>query len=447
MNIDTTLHKLRIDELNAMQQDTIDAVLHSDKDVVVLAPTGSGKTLAYLLPIATRLDPKIDEVQAVVIVPGRELAMQSNDVFRRMGTGLRSECLYGGRPTMDEHRTIMRTRPQIVFCTPGRLNDHIDKLNFSVDDVRWLVIDEFDKCLRMGFRAEMQKAIESLPNVERRVLLSATDAEEMPSFVRMGRVERVDYRTGDEQTPDRIGLYTVKSPEKDKIHTLSRMLRAFGGEQSIVFMNYRDGVERVSKFLSDEGFAVSSLHGGLDQRQREEAVYRFANQSVNVLVGTDLAARGLDIPEVNNVIHYNLPVGEDEYIHRVGRTGRWDATGRAFMIVGPDESLPEYVKEKTEEFSLPVDGDGTGSHAGNNIPKPRMVTLYIGKGKKDKISKGDILGFLCKTCSLKGSDIGRIDVYERYAYAAVDRTLAKKVVKAAAGAKIKGMKTVVELAF
>ncbi len=433
MNIDNTLQKLRIEQLNAMQQDTIDAVLHSDRDVVVLAPTGSGKTLAYLLPLASRLDAAIDEVQAVVIVPGRELAMQSNDVFRRMGTGLRSECLYGGRPTMDEHRTIMRTRPQIVFCTPGRLNDHIDKLNFATDNVRWLVIDEFDKCLRMGFRAEMQKALESLPNVERRLLLSATDAEEMPSFVRMGRTQRVDYRDSEEQTPDRIGLYTVHSVDKDKLPTLENMLYAFGEEQTIVFMNYRDGVERVSKWLADKGFAVSSLHGGLDQAEREAAVYRFANQSASVLVGTDLAARGLDIPDVSNVVHYNLPVGEDEYIHRVGRTGRWESTGRAFMIIGPEEHLPEYVKETTEDFPVAM--------TGGKAPLPRMTTLYIGKGKKDKISKGDILGFLCKTCGLQGSDIGRIDVYERYAYVAVRRQVAAAVVKKAEGVKIKGVKT------
>ena len=438
MDIDNTLSKLHIEQLNAMQQDTMDAVLHSDKDVVVLAPTGSGKTLAYLLPLASRLNPASDEVQAVVIVPGRELALQSCDVFRRMGTGMRAEPLYGGRPTMDEHRTLMRTRPQVLFCTPGRLNDHIDKLNFAADSVRWLVIDEFDKCLRMGFRAEMQKAVESLPNVERRLLLSATDAEEMPAFVRMGRTERIDYRTDDEQTPDRIGLYTVKSAEKDKLPALGSLLRSFGDEQTIVFMNYRDGVERVAKYLAGEGFALTALHGGLDQRQREEAVYRFANQSANILVGTDLAARGLDIPEVNNVVHYNLPVGEEEYIHRVGRTGRWEAEGRAFMLLGPEETLPEYVKEPTEEY-VP---SGSGK-----VPSPRMVTLYIGKGKKDKLSKGDILGFLCKTCGISGSDIGRIDVYERYAYAAVARSVARSVVNKAAGAKIKGMKTRVEKAF
>ncbi len=136
MNIEDTLRKLRIDELNAMQQDTMHAVLHTDRDIVVLAPTGSGKTLAYLLPIASRMDAQNDKVQVVVIVPSRELALQSHEVFQSMGSGMRSACLYGGRPTMDEHRAIMRTRPQIVFATPGRLNDHIDKLNFTTDSVR-----------------------------------------------------------------------------------------------------------------------------------------------------------------------------------------------------------------------------------------------------------------------------------------------------------------------
>ena len=439
MDITTTLAKLRIEELNAMQEATLSAILHTDRDVVVLAPTGSGKTLAYLLPIATRLDANLDAVQAVVIVPSRELALQSCEVFRSMGTGLRPIALYGGRATMDEHREVMRLRPQIVFATPGRLNDHIAKANFSTQDVRWLVLDEFDKCLRMGFRVEMQTAVESLPSVERRVLLSATDAEEMPRFVRMGRTERVDFLDDDEQTPDRVSLFVVKSPEKDKLQTLAKLLKGLGDVQSIVFLNYRDGVERVAKYLAEEGFALSSFHGGLDQRQREEAIYRFANKSVNVLVGTDLAARGLDIPDVANIIHYNLPVGADEYVHRTGRTARWDAMGNSFIILGPEEHMPEYVKEPSAEYAL--------SAADGKVPTPLMATLYIGKGKKDKVSKGDILGFLCKTCGLTGAQIGKIDVYERYAYAAVSRVMARKVVKKAEGMKIKGVKTKVELAF
>ena len=441
MDIEKTLQKLRIEQLNTMQEETAEAILHSDKDVVVLAPTGSGKTLAYLLPIASRLNASRDEVQAVVIVPGRELALQSHEVFKSMGSGMRSACLYGGRATMDEHRMIMRTKPQIVFATPGRLNDHLDKLNINADTVKWLVIDEFDKCLRMGFRAEMQKAIENLPNVERRILLSATDAEEIPSFVRMGRTTRIDHTDDTEQTPDRIGLYTVKCPERDKLHTLDMLLRSFGNASTIVFMNYRDGVERVSQFLGNEGYVVSDFHGGKDQAQREEAIYRFSNGSANILVGTDLAARGLDIPGVENIVHYNLPVGEDEYVHRVGRTGRWDATGRAFMLIGPDEQLPEYVKEPTQEYELPSNASTM------KVPQPRMATLYVGKGRKDKISKGDILGYLCKTCGVEGSDIGRIDVYERYAYVAVTRRTADRIVKQTKGAKIKGVRTLIEKAF
>ena len=340
---------------------------------------------------------------------------------------------------MDEHRAIQKVRPQVIFATPGRLNDHLDKQNFSASDVRWLVIDEFDKCLRMGFRAEMEKAVDGLPTVERRILLSATDAEEMPRFVRMGRTERVDYLDEEETTPDRIGLYVVHSPEKDKLNTLDMLLRDFGAQQTIVFLNYRDGVERTAKFLTEKGYVVSAFHGGLDQRQREEAIYRFANRSANILVSTDLASRGLDIPDVENIVHYNLPVGEEEFVHRVGRTGRWDATGRAFMLLGPEEHMPEYVTVPTEDYA-PANPTAP-------VAMPVMSTLYIGKGKKDKISKGDILGFLCKTCSLSSSDIGRIDVYERFAYVAVSRKLAKKTMEKAKGAKIKGLKTVVELAF
>lgn len=215
------------------------------------------------------------------------------------------------------------------------------------------------------------------------------------------------------------------------------MLCSFGESSTIVFLNYRDSVERVSGFLRDKGFVVSAFHGGLDQKVREDAVYRFSNCSASVLVGTDLAARGLDIPEVDNIVHYHLPQGEDEYIHRVGRTGRWQAKGRAFFLLGPEEILPEYIKDTPEEYELPTDVE--------TPPQPRMVTLYIGKGKKDKISKGDVLGFLCKVGGLKGSEIGRIDVKERCAYAAVSRDKWKSVVARTAGEKLKGIKTVVEL--
>lgn len=433
--IDKILDKLGI-QLNPMQEETMHAVLHGNKDVVVLSPTGSGKTLAYLMPLVQLIDPKVDEPQLVVVTPGRELALQSTEVLKSMGTGLRTMACYGGRAAMDEHRVMNKVLPQVIFGTPGRLTDHLDKGNFSAEHVKYLVIDEFDKCLEMGFLDEMGRLIASLPYLERHFLLSATEAEEIPRFVHMGRVETIDYRMDEEQVPERIRIYQVKSPQKDKLETLAQLLLSLGDESSIVFLNYRDSVERTNEFLRSRGFATSAFHGGLEQHEREDALYKFSNGSANIFVSTDLGARGLDIPDIDNIIHYHLPECEDSYIHRVGRTARWEATGKAFFLLGPSEDIPSYVDADVEDYEIPSDLPAPA--------KPRMATIYIGKGKKDKISKGDIVGYLCKIGQLQSSEIGKIDVKDRYAYVAVSRTKLKQVLKLTAGQKIKGIKTVIE---
>ena len=433
---DKIIDKLGI-TLNDMQNDTAHAILHSNKDVVVLSPTGSGKTLAYLLPVVELLDATLDAVQAVVVLPGRELALQSATVLAGMGSGLRAMACYGGRPAMDEHRTMRQVRPQVVFGTPGRLNDHLDKGNIEASPVRFVVIDEFDKCLEMGFHDEMAALMGKLPADARRVLLSATDADSIPHFVNLGRSTRVDYLSDDEQIPDRISIFSVHSPEKDKLATLSSLLLEQGDHSSIVFLNHRDAVERTGDYLRRLGFATSIFHGGLDQKMREHALYKFSNGSANILVSTDLASRGLDIPDVDNIIHYHLPETEEAYIHRVGRTARWQAEGRSFFVLGPEEHLPDYLHTATAAHSP--------QPAAGAVPaRPRMATVYIGKGKKDKISKGDILGFLCKKGGLENGEIGRIDVKDRYAYAAVAYPRLQELLDRVQGEKIKGVKTVVE---
>lgn len=434
---DKIIDKLGI-TLNDMQNDTAHAILHSNKDVVVLSPTGSGKTLAYLLPVVELLDATLDAVQAVVVLPGRELALQSATVLAGMGSGLRAMACYGGRPAMDEHRTMRQVRPQVVFGTPGRLNDHLDKGNIEASQVRFVVIDEFDKCLEMGFHDEMAALMGKLPADARRVLLSATDADSIPHFVNLGRSTRVDYLSDDdEQIPDRISIFSVHSPEKDKLATLSLLLLEQGDHSSIVFLNHRDAVERTGDYLRRLGFATSIFHGGLDQKMREHALYKFSNGSANILVSTDLASRGLDIPDVDNIIHYHLPETEEAYIHRVGRTARWQAEGRSFFVLGPEEHLPDYLHTATADHSP--------QPAAGAVPaRPRMATVYIGKGKKDKISKGDILGFLCKKGGLENGEIGRIDVKDRYAYAAVAYPRLQELLDRVQGEKIKGVKTVVE---
>lgn len=435
METNKILEKLNI-ELNPMQEATANAILHTNKDIVILSPTGSGKTLAYLLPLVERIDPKADEVQVIVLVPGRELAMQSATVLKGMGSGLRTMALYGGRPAMDEHRILRDVKPQIVFATPGRLNDHLDKENLTSETVKWIVIDEFDKCLEMGFQNEMNQILNKLPNIERHILLSATETEAIPSFVNMGRTEKIDFRIDDEQISERVHIYKVESPEKDKLGSLRNLLLSLGKGSSVVFLNYRDSVERTAAFLKECGFSISCFHGGLEQDARETALYRFSNRSANILVSTNLGARGLDIPDIDNIIHYHLPESEDEYIHRVGRTARWDKLGRAFFLLNSEERIPQYVKETVDTYTIP-----------ETLPPPapaRMATLYIGKGKKDKISKGDIVGFLCKKGGLTASELGKIDIRDRYSYAAVIKTKIFKVLELTKGEKIKGIRTLVE---
>lgn len=419
-----------------MQTDASSGIIRTDKDVVILSPTGTGKTFAYLLPLVEILNPSSRTVQAVVIVPGRELALQSSEVLNSMKSGIRSVCCYGGRPAMEEHKTLKQVMPHVVFGTPGRLNDHIDKGNISTDGIRFVILDEFDKCLEMGFHNEMEKLMNSLPGTCRRILLSATDAERIPDFVNMGRVVRIDYTDDEEQVSDRVEVFGLKSPVKDKLETLSSLLRMLGDKSSIVFLNYRESVERTAEYLRKQGFSVSGFHGGLDQKMREDALYKFSNGSSNVFVSTDLASRGLDIPDIDNIIHYHLPDTEEAYIHRVGRTARWQASGKAFFLLGPGETVPEFIHIELQDLNLPAE-----------LPPPslpRMSTLYIGKGKKDKISKGDIVGYLCKKGGLEPDDIGRIDVKDRYSYAAVCRQKLPMVLKHTRGEKIKGIRTIVE---
>ena len=435
--IEEILDKCNIRQLNEMQIATSEAILNTGKDLMLLSPTGSGKTLAYLLPLTQRINPELDAVQAIVVVPGRELALQSATVLKDMATGLRAYACYGGRAGMDEHRQLRQVRPHVIFSTPGRMNDHLGKGNIDTKAVKWIILDEFDKCLEMGFHDEMAILMRQIPACARQILLSATPAEEMHTQqILRDQFAVLNFLPNEGNVPARVCIRKVQSPEKDKLETLRRLLCQLGDDSSIVFLNYRESVERTAAYLEEHGFTISSFHGGLEQKQREDALYRFSNGSANILVSTDLASRGLDIPDIRNIIHYHLPEGEDGYIHRVGRTARWDAYGDSYFILGPEESIPDYVDADVEDYELSTEAAP--------VPVPRMATVYIGKGKKDKISKGDIVGLLCKQAGLSGSEIGRIDVKDYYAYVAVVRSKLMQVLKQLNGQKIKGLKTLFE---
>ena len=427
--------------LTPMQEAAIDAV-NSRRNVVLLSPTGSGKTLAYLLPVCSSLNAEAQHLQAVVVVPSRELAQQCDEVFRSLKTPLRSVCLHGGRPTMNEHRTLKEVKPHIVFATPGRLLDHLNKENILGGTVKVLVVDEFDKCLELGFLEEMENVVRRLPRVQQCVLTSATDAEEIPAFIGVfekvqGSVAtRLDFLENSEELHRRQKFHIVPSPRKDKLETLARLLSVQQDGLAMVFVLHRESADRVGKYLQEKGFCAEVYHGGMEQERRERALSKFRSGCSNILVATDLAARGLDIPEVRSVIHYHPSVDADAFVHRSGRTARWDAGGNIFLITSEGEVLPEYA---------PADADVVDVEENAIMPVlPRWSAVYVGRGKKDKLSRMDIVGFFCKKGGLRSDEIGRIELGAHYACVAVSRTKLRSVLKAVAREKIKGMKTLIE---
>lgn len=447
MNYNEIFRRLGIAELNVMQQETIEASRHNDQ-IVLLSPTGSGKTLAYLFPLVDRIDVKSVEVQAVVVVPSRELAKQTQQVLQQMMPEVRSVAVYGGRAAMDEHRTIRGKQPHVIIGTPGRLNDHLSKQNFIPSSVSMLVIDEFDKCLELGFQAEMMQVLSKLPNIKRRTLLSATDCPEIPMFVSSSSSSslsssssssnyvRLDFLDDEQQVPDRIDVRIVRSPQKDKLETLRNLLCHIGQRSSIVFVNYRESVERTAQYLAKQGFSAIAFHGGLDQSLRERALFRFSSGACNILVCTDLGARGLDLPEVDVIVHYHIPLDGQAYVHRNGRTARWDATGEAFILLGPEEYKPDYIEDELQVFDLP-----------ENLPtpsQPKWESIYVGRGKKDKLSRGDVAGFMMKIGGLERDEVGRIEVRDHCAYVSVLRSRVRELMLRIRGQKIKGMKTIIE---
>lgn len=430
------LERLSIEALTPMQEAAL-LTAREKNNIILLSPTGTGKTLAYLLPLIERLKPATSGVQAMVIVPSRELALQIEGVMKAMNLPWKAMSVYGGRAAMDEHRTMKGLQPTIIIGTPGRLNDHLEKGNINASTITTLVIDEFDKCLELGFQGEMQQVVEKLPAVRFRYLTSATDMDELPTFTGMHHAEKLNYLSVNENA-DKVHTYIVHSESKDKLHTLYKLLCTLEDGQAIVFCNHRESVDRVAGYLREQKIYFEAYHGGMEQEVRERALYKFRCGSSNVLISTDLAARGLDIPEVRHIIHYHLPSSEEGYIHRTGRTARWNADGSSYLILHSEERTPEYLPEDVADYPLP-------ERVGRPVA-PMWSTLYIGKGKKDKINKVDIAGFLYKKGGLTREDVGPIDVHDYYAYVSVSRSKVRQLLTLISGEKIKGMKTRIEVA-
>ena len=429
------LNNLQIDALNDMQLASIEAN-EKNNNVILLADTGSGKTIGFLLPVLALLDASKGKTQALVIVPSRELALQIEQVFKKMGTPFKVTCCYGGHLRETEENNLVEA-PALLIGTPGRLADHIRRGNISTATIETLVLDEFDKSLELGFKEEISFIISQLPGINKRILTSATEAVEIPAFLGMEAPARLNFTTGNTDT-QKLWVKQLPSKEKDKADTLFGLICLLGNRSTIVFCNHRESVDRTSALLKEKGLVNVFYHGALEQQERDSALCKFRNGTSNVLVTTDLASRGLDIPNIRYIVHYHLPATEDVYTHRNGRTARMDASGTVVLIVGPDEKLPSYVPADTETIELP-------EHA--VLPeKPKWSTLFIGAGKKDKVNKIDIVGFLSHKGELKKEDIGLIEVKDFFSFVAIRKSKASTTLQLVKAEKIKGQKVRIDVA-
>ncbi len=425
MNEKAILDKLGIDALNAMQVATAEAI-RNNNETIVLSPTGTGKTLAYLLPVMATLAADSGEVQVLIVVPSRELAMQTEQVVRSMGAGFKVNAVYGGRSGAQD-KIDLKHKPAILIGTPGRIADHIRKERFATSSIKTLVLDEFDKSLEVGFEAEMSEIIAALTAVKTKVLTSATQPKEMPAFAKLSKPRYINFL---HESIEQLSVKTIFSPSKDKLETLVAALSHIGNKPGIVFCNFKESIERLSESLTKANIAHGCFHGGMEQPERELTLLKFRNGTHQLILATDLASRGLDIPEIKFILHYQLPTKEQEFTHRNGRTARMNSDGTAYVLAFQHEKLPEFIgKPEVEQVKL--------------APLPSAspwCTLHITGGRRDKISKADVAGFFIKQGKLANGELGLIEIKQDACFVAVPVSKVDEIIALTNNQKLKTKK-------
>ncbi|MDZ4666478.1 MAG: DEAD/DEAH box helicase [bacterium] len=431
MSYQSILPKFNITQLNEMQLSMIDA-FNQQSDITLISPTGSGKTLAFFLPLVAKIEAATKgDILALIIVPTRELALQIEQVFKQMGTPHKINCCYGGHSVRIEKNNLSQT-PAVLVGTPGRIAYHVRENNINLSKAQYLILDEFDKSLEAGFQEEMAFIIQQMKKVKSRILTSATAIKEIPKFVGLKDPIMLDFTQGVQQPLVGLEQFFVRVPGDDKLEALMLLIGQLQEKSAIVFCNHRDAVNRISDQLHKHKIIHGFYHGGLEQIDREKTLIKMRNGTTRLIITTDLASRGLDIPEIDVVVHYQLPLKEDAMIHRNGRTARMNANGEVYFLLDASDYLPEYLEEKPKEITLPNDF--------KLPPAPKWKTLFIKAGKKDKINKMDIVGMLLQKGKLIKDDLGKIEVLDHSAYVAVNAAKLKQTLILIKEEKLKGRK-------
>lgn len=432
--IQKLLAPLGITALTPIQNEALENYKNC-QELILYAPTGTGKTLAFLLPLVEMLNEidKENKTRALILSPTRELALQIESVFKSLKTGYTITSCYGGHAIQTELNNLS-AKPDIVVGTPGRIVDHIQRETLEIGAIYFFIIDEFDNCLELGFHEEIAAIYGETCALKKLIFGSATKLEKFPVFIQLSNPIVIDKTSSD--VPVQVQFFRLKTIQ-DKYYTVQVMLSQFGHERIIVFCNFRDDVENLSAFLIAQEIIVSAYHGGLEQDERERALIKFRNASSSVLVCTDLGARGLDIPEVKHIIHYELPENFESFIHRNGRTARMQENGAVYFFE-EDQRKSKFDTPKCAAF----EPDFNKAYL-----RPKWITIYFSAGKKNKISKIDLLGFLCQQGGLEKEQVGVMTILDYSSFVAVQSTNPRSLIACLRVAKVKGQKLKIDLAY
>ncbi|WP_413613267.1 ATP-dependent RNA helicase DbpA [Bdellovibrio sp. HCB-110] len=434
---------LGFEKLTPIQAESLPHLL-AGKDLIGQSKTGSGKTAAFALPILEKIKVSERQLQALILCPTRELATQVVGEIRKLGRahqGLQVLSLVGGQPGREQAEALANG-VHIAVGTPGRVLDLITRRRIDLDGIATLVLDEADKMLDMGFEEEMNAIVRELPQKRQTVLFSATFPASIQAISKRYQKNPVQVTISEDEASS-IEQYVYDSENEHKVGTLMRILQQHPANSTVVFFNTKASVKEVSDLLTEQNVPCGSLHGDLEQRERDTVMTMFRNGSYRILLATDVAARGLDIKNLELVVNFDLPSQPEVYIHRIGRTGRAGEKGVAVTIAHPRDSLKllEIETATGSKFKRQALGFKNQHGLGKSLKEAPMQTLSISGGRKDKLRPGDILGALTgEAGGLKAEDVGKIEIHDKYSYVAISAPMAKTAFERLRAGRIKGQK-------
>lgn len=437
----TNIESLGYKQMTPIQAQALPDVLKG-KDIFAQAKTGSGKTAAFAIGLLHNLKVQSYSTQALVLCPTRELADQVSKEIRRLARSIPNTkilTLCGGNPIAPQYASLEHS-PHIVVGTPGRILKHISKQTLNLEGLNTLVLDEADRMLDMGFHDDIMQIIHCMPTQRQTLLFSATYPDEIKEISDQIQVSPIDIRLEATHDTRKIKQVFYEVEKGERTQCLISMMHHYRPESTLVFCNRKQQARELAEALWQEGFHALAIHGDLEQKERDQVLVQFSNRSCSILIATDVAARGIDIKDLQAVVNFELSPDPEIHVHRIGRTGRADKEGLALSIFLASEAHKVNRIEEYLDTTLKIEITSSLKRRENFKLQPAMVTLCVNGGRKNKVRAGDILGALTSKTDIPGKQVGKIDIFDNLSYVAVERPVAKQALKLLTEGKIKGRK-------